>query len=214
MEIGIVGSGDVARSLGAGFVAVGHRVCLGSRSPDSEALRAWKQRVGPPGSTGSFAEAAEFGDLLVLATHGVHNAEAIDGAGRTRFDGKVLIDTTNPLQFDAAGTPTLAVSGTDSAGERVQRLVPAARVVKAFNIVGHAHMFRPRFVGGPPDMFYCGNDPSAKAEVDDLLHAFGWNPIDIGGIQGARMLESLCQLWLVAARALGSGDVAFRLLRK
>ncbi len=214
MQIGIIGSGDVARSLGVGFVTTGHRVQLGSRHPDAEPLRAWRARVGDAGSIGTFAEAGDFGDLLVLATHGVHNPEAIEATGRARFDGKVLIDVTNPLEFDAAGRPKLAIGGTDSAGERVQRLLPRARVVKAFNTVGHALMFRPKLPGGPPDMFLCGNDPSAKAEVEEILHTFGWTPIDVGGIEGARMLESLCQLWLIAARQVGSWDVAFRLLRR
>ena len=80
--------------------------------------------------------------------------------------GKVVIDATNPLEFNAGMPPRLAGSGNDSAGERVQRLLPDAHVVKAFNTVGNALMFRPSFPGGPPDMFICGNSEEAKKKVE------------------------------------------------
>jgi predicted dinucleotide-binding enzyme len=95
-------------------------------------------------------------------------------AGPERFRGKVLIDTTNPLDFSGGMPPKLAVSGNDSGGERVQRLLPDAFVVKAFNTVGNAFMFRPEFPGGPPDMFICGNHDDAKAKVAGILEDFGW----------------------------------------
>lgn len=214
MNVGILGSGDVARTLGNGFIATGHTVRLGSRTPGSDALADWKKNVGPLGSTGTFASAAEFGELLVLSTHGVQNASAIELAGKAHFAGKVLIDTTNPLNFTPEGAPLLAVGFNDSAGEGVQRLLPGAKVVKAFNTVGSPHMFRPQFQGGPPDMFYCGNDADAKRQVAAILTAFGWNPIDIGGIEGSRLLEPMCVLWVTSGMRLGSWDIAFKLLRK
>jgi 8-hydroxy-5-deazaflavin:NADPH oxidoreductase len=214
MKVGILGSGDVARSLGSGFASLGHSVRLGSRDPESEPLVAWKRKVGPSASTGTFASTAEFGELLVLATRGVENASAIQLAGPSHFDGKVVIDVTNPLTFSPAGAPSLAVGHTDSAGEEVQRLLPKAKVVKAFNTVGNAHFFRPQFPGGPPDMFYCGNDAEAKRKVGEVLAAFGWNGIDLGGIEGARMLEPMCLVWVSSAMRLGTWDIAFKLLRK
>ncbi len=214
MKVGILGSGDVARSLGIGFVTTGHTVKLGSRTPESDALMTWKQTAGPAGSTGTFAAAAEFGELIVLSTRGVENASAIRLAGPRHFEGKVVIDTTNPLQHTPDGRPTLAVGFDDSAGEGVQRLLPSAKVVKAFNIVGHLHMFRPQFPGGPPDMFYCGNDADAKRQVAGVLTAFGWNPVDIGGIEGSRLLEPMCVLWVTSGLRLGTWDIAFKLLRK
>jgi hypothetical protein len=95
-------------------------------------------------------------------------------AGPEKFRGKVLIDATNPMDFSGGRPPKLAVSGNDSGGERVQRLLPDARVVKAFNTVGNAFMFRPDFPGGPPDMFICGEIDDAKTKVVAILKDFGW----------------------------------------
>ncbi len=213
MKVGIVGSGDVARSLGKGFVELGDEVRLGSRTPDSDALKAWTAAVGSRGTTGSFADAAGFGDLVVLASHGVENENAIRLAGPRQFGRKIVIDTTNPLAFTPDHRPLLAYGGNDSAGERVQRALPDARVVKAFNTVGHAHMVHPKFPGGPPTMFYCGNDPAAKQQVADLLRRFGWEPADVGGIEGARLLEPMCVAWVTLGILGGSFDIAFKVLR-
>jgi 8-hydroxy-5-deazaflavin:NADPH oxidoreductase len=133
----------------------------------------------------------------------------------SHFDGKVVIDATNPIAPGDDGVPRLVHPGGRSNGEVNQALLPKARVVKAFNIVGNAHMFHPTFPGGPPDMYICGNDAAAKKTVEGLLEEFGWpSVIDIGGIDGARELESLCILWVKSALRLGSWDIAFKLLRK
>ena len=214
MKVGILGSGDVAQALGHGFLATGHSVRLGSRNPDAEGLVAWRSAAGPAASTGSFASATEFGELVVVATRGVELASTVQLAGEPHFAAKVVIDVTNPLVFSPAGVPSLSVGHDDSAGEQLQRLLPRAHVVKAFNIVGNQHMFRPKFPGGPPDLFFCGNDAAAKKTVQGILESFGWNTIDIGGIEGSRLLEPLCLLWVNSARQLGSWDIAFKLLRK
>ena len=125
-----------------------------------------------------------------------------------------MIDTTNPLDFSAGIPPKLSVGHTDSAGEQVQRWLPNSRVVKAFNIVGSAHMFKPEFPGGPPDMFICGDDDQAKVTVTDLLQAFGWSGIDIGGIECARYLEELAMVWIRHFFRVNSVNHAFKLLRK
>ncbi len=127
-----------------------------------------------------------------------------------------MIDATNPLDFSKGIPPTLAISGSDSAGERVQRLLPDARVVKAFNTVGHAHMFRPEFPGGPPDMFICGNSGEAKERVRGILTEFGWGVIDVGGIESARYLEAMCLVWVLFAFSTTppTWNHAFKLLRK
>ena len=213
MKIGILGTGDVGRQLGSGFAALGHDVKIGSRDPKSDKLRKWLDRSGGTASTGSFADAAKFGDVIVLATLWSGTENAIRLADARSFSGKVVIDTTNPLVFSPGAAPALALGHTNSGGEQIQRWLPDARLVKAFNTVGNTHMVNPQFPGGPPDMFICGNDPEAKKIVGEICSDFGWPVIDIGAIEGARLLEPLCILWVLYGLQTGSWNHAFKLLR-
>jgi len=213
MRVGILGTGDVARAIGNGFAKLGHEVKMGSRTEANEKALAWAKAAGTKASTGTFADATAFGEVVVLCTLGVANDSAITLAKPENFDGKVVIDTTNPLE-PGGRPPKLAVSGNDSGGERVQRQLPKARVVKAFNIVGNAFMFKPDFSGGPPDMFICGNDAEAKRTVTGILKDFGWPAIDIGGNEGSRYLEAMCIVWVLSGALGGNWNQAFKMLRK
>jgi hypothetical protein len=214
MRIGILGSGDVGQALGSGFVSLGHEVKMGSRDAGNEKARAWVAKTGQRASASTFAEAAAFADLAVLATlwSGTENALRLSGA--KNLAGKVVIDATNPLLYTPNAPPSLALGHTDSGGEQVQRWLPESRVVKCFNIVGHAHMVNPEFPGGPPDMFLCGKDAGAKKTVTEICQEFGWPVIDIGGIEGARLLEPICILWVLYGIRTNSWTHAFKLLRK
>jgi 8-hydroxy-5-deazaflavin:NADPH oxidoreductase len=199
-KIGVLGTGDVGRVLAKGFAAVGHEVKIGSRE-------AGEGKV-------TFADAAAFGDVIVIATGWSGTENALELAGAKSFAGKVVMDVTNPLKQTDKG-PTLALGHTDSGGEQVQRWLPDARVVKVFNTVGNAHMINPDFPNGPPDMFICGNDADAKQTVTEICKSFGWpGTIDVGGIEGARLLEPMCILWVQVGIRSGSWNHAFKLLRK
>jgi 8-hydroxy-5-deazaflavin:NADPH oxidoreductase len=199
---GVIGSGVVGRVLAAGLRSRGHDVTLGTRDPAAadEELRAWSEQHGVPLAT--FADAAAAAELIVLATKGVANEQAIALAGPASFAGKVVIDATNPLDFSGGG-PALAVGHSDSGGEIVQRAIPDARVVKAFNTVGNTLFVDPRLPGGRPTMFIAGDDADANATVVQLLDDFGWDALVVGGIEASRELESLCILWVKAAQARG-----------
>jgi hypothetical protein len=214
MRIGIIGSGDVGRALGGGLATLGHDVMLGTREPASDKARAWVAKVGGRAAAGTFAQAAEHAEVAILATlwAGTENALRLAGAGR--LAGKVVIDATNPLDFAHGVPPRLALGHTDSGGEQVQRWLPDARVVKAFNIVGNAHMVKPQFPGGPPDMFVCGNDAAAKTTVGEICGALGWPVHDLGGIEAARYLEPLAMVWIVHGFKTNAWNHAFKLLRK
>ena len=213
MQVGILGSGDAGLRLGDGFIETGNIVRIGTRSPPK--VHSWISKYGnSKASSGNFAEAAAFGELLVIATLWEGAAAAIRSAGPKNFAGKVVIDVTNPLDFSKGMPPRLAVGHTDSGGETIQRLLPDAKVVKAFNIVGNTHMFRPEFPGGPPTMFICGNDEEAKQTVSKILASFGWDADDIGGIEGSRLLEPLAMLWITHYFRTNNGQHAFKLLRK
>src|SRR5207249_3202154 len=146
----------------------------------------WRETRGKT-STGSPSETAAHGEVIVLATLGAAAEEAIELAGRDNFDGKVVIDVTNPLDFSKGMPPGLFVGTTDSLGERIQRRLPKAKVVKCFNIISNVSMVDPKVPGGPPDMLIAGDDAAAKKKVTGILKEFGWpGSIDIGGIDGAR----------------------------
>lgn len=208
MKIGILGSGDVAKTLGAGFLSRGHEVMLGTR--DAAKLSDW-QKAHANARVGTFAQAAGFGELNVLATLGTAVLAALQLAPAENFDGKVVIDATNPLRFDDQ-KPHLAMGFEDSLGEEVQRALPRARVVKAFNTVGSALMVDPKLAGGPPSMFLAGNDDGAKAAVSEILRDFGWEPIDLGGIESSRYLEPMCLAWVTYGLRSGTWNHAFKLL--
>ena len=214
MKIGVLGTGDVGRALGKAFAVLGHDVKMGSRSATNEKALAWAADTGKGASAGTFADAAGFGEIIVLATLGVANESVISAVGAEKFSGKLVIDTTNPLDFSAGMPPRLAISGNDSGGETVQRLLPNAQVVKAFNTVGSAFMFRPDFPGGPPDMFIAGDDAEAKKRVSAILDDFGWGVVDTGGIESSRYLEAMCLVWVIAALRSNNWSQAFKMLRK
>jgi len=215
MKVGILGSGDVGRALGKGFAARGHDVKLGSRNTKSKELLAWLKDTKGKASAVSPKEAAAHGEVIVLAVVGAAVDDVIDLAGRDNFDGKVVIDVTNPLDFSKGMPPGLFVGTTDSLGERIQRRLPKAKVVKCFNIISNVSMVDPKVPGGPPDMLIAGDDAAAKKKVTGILKEFGWpGSIDIGGIDGARWLEATVPLWVRVCSAVGDWNVAWKVLHK
>ncbi len=211
MKIGILGSGAVAKSLAGGFLGHGHQPMLGTR--ERAKLEDWVAQ-NPKGAVGSFADAARFGELLVLAVKGTAAADALRSAGESNLAGKTVIDATNPI---ADAPPTHGVlkfftTLDESLMERLQREFPSARFVKAFNSVGNACMVDPRFKGGKPTMFICGNDEAAKKTVTGILDQFGWETADMGKAEAARAIEPLCILWCIPGFLRQDWVHAFKLL--
>jgi 8-hydroxy-5-deazaflavin:NADPH oxidoreductase len=219
MKIGILGSGDVGRRLGDGFIELGNAVKIGTRNPNKGEVIQWINKHGlekDKAFAGSFTEAADYGEIIVVATLWDGTVNAIKIADPNNFNDKIVIDVTNPLDFSDGIPPKLALGFSDSAGETIQRLIPQAKVVKAFNTVGNPHFLHPQFPnGGPPTMFICGNDNEAKKLItDSILTKLGWETIDIGGIEGSRLLEPLALLWIKYYLRTENGNHAFKLLRK
>lgn len=210
MNVGILGSGDVAKTLGAGFLKHRHAVMLGTRDPGK--LAAWRQQHAGA-KVGSFAEAAAFGELLVLAVKGDHALDALGLAG-PGLAGKVVMDATNPI---APAPPVNGVlkfftSLDESLMDRLQQAHPGVRFVKAFNSVGNARMVNPSYAGGRPTMFICGNDAAAKEMVTGVLDQFGWETLDLGGVEAARAIEPLCILWCIPGFLRNEWTHAFKVL--
>ena len=209
--VAILGNGAVGVALAKGFAGLGNRVVFATRDVNGNKTR--EALAAVPGATAaSFSDAARAGDLAVVALPWAGLKEGVQAAGAANLAGKLVIDASNPLDF-AGGAPTMAVGHTDSAGETVQRLLPAAKVVKAFNIVTSGHMVNPKLPDGTPDMFIAGNDEAAKREVAGLLDSFGWRQaIDLGDITASRLLEALAMVWIVYGFRNSHWSHAFSLL--
>jgi 8-hydroxy-5-deazaflavin:NADPH oxidoreductase len=210
MKVGVLGSGQVAKVLANAFLELGHEVMLGSR--ETSKVAGWSDHASA--KAGTFAEAATFGEMVVIAVKGTVAVEAVKAAGIENLAGKTVIDTNNPIA-DAPvvnGILQYFTGPNDSLMERLQNVAPAANFVKAFSCVGNAHMFRPNFPGGPPTMFICGNSDKAKAEVSAILKDFGWESEDVGKVEGARAIEPLCQLWCARGFLHGKWQHAFKTL--
>jgi predicted dinucleotide-binding enzyme len=214
MKVGIIGSGAVAQTLGKAFITEGNEVMLGSRDTKKEAITKWKA-ANPGGKTGSFAEAAAFGEMLVLATAGHGAVQALQASGLKNLEGKTIIDVTNPIAPapPEKGVLKLSTSLDHSLMEQLQQLVPKAKFVKAFNSVGNALMYKPVFKEGKPSMFICGNDEAAKKQVTEILDRFGWETEDMGSVEAARAIEPLCILWCIPGFLRNQWSHAFKLLK-
>jgi hypothetical protein len=210
MNVGILGSGVVAQTLGAGFLERGHTVMLGTR--DARKLAEWQSK-NPSAKTGSFAEAAAFGEILVLAVKGTGALDALRLAGHG-LEGKVVMDATNPIAPEPPenGVLKFTTSLDASLMESLQQAYPAVRFVKAFNSVGHARMVGPTYAAGRPTMFICGNDAAAKTMVTGVLDQFGWETLDLGGVEAARAIEPLCILWCIPGFLQNEWTHAFKVL--
>lgn len=204
MKIGILGSGDVGRALARAFKSEGHEVMLATRDPKSKKAVEIKRDINV--EVLDFAAVAKWCELAVLATLWTATENVIELIDPQNLAGKTVIDVTNPLDFSAGMPPKLLLGTNDSGGEQVQRWLKKSKVVKTLNIVGNANMYKPKPGKLVPTMFYCGNDKGAKEIIHTVLLSFGWQPVDIGDIEGARELEPMCVLWVKYGIATGEWD--------
>ncbi len=194
MRFGVLGTGQVGRTIAGKLTELGHEVKIGSRTAGEDTVE--------------FADAAAFGEALVNATSGAHSVDVLRSAGAENLGGKLLIDIANPLDFSSGMPPVLAFCNDDSLAERIQAEFPALRVVKALNTVNADVMVDPSLVGEDTDMFVAGNDEGAKGEVTDLLRDFGWKRVlDLGDVAAARGMEMYLPLWLRLWQATGTGHL-------
>jgi 8-hydroxy-5-deazaflavin:NADPH oxidoreductase len=213
-KIAVIGSGVVGETLANGFLKYGHTVMRGTREPDK--LAKWRSQAGANASVGSFADAARFGELVVLAVKGSAAESALELCGPANLAGKPVLDTTNPIADAPPTNGVLAFSSQINASlmERLQKRAPEAHFVKVFSSVGSAFMVNPDFGGIKPSMFICGNDAGAKAQVRAILDQFGWETEDMGKVEAARAIEPLCMLWCIPGLLEGRWTHAFKLLKK
>jgi hypothetical protein len=213
MKIGVLGSGVVGQVLADGLIKHGHEVMRGSRDPAK--LAAWKAPHGAAAHVGTFAEAARFGQVVVLAVKGSAAVDAVGACG-AELDGKAVLDATNPIADEPPqdGVLRFFTGPNESLLERLQHRAPRARFVKAFSCVGAPLMVNPDLPGGPPTMFICGDDESAKRQAVELLRQLGWGVEDMGRAAAARAIEPLCMLWCIPGFRQNRWGHAFKLLTR
>jgi predicted dinucleotide-binding enzyme len=211
-KFGVLGSGEVGQELGKGLRDIGHEVRIGSRDPKKLASYTAETKI----PNGTFAEVAKWAEALVLAVKGSGAADALRQAGLDNLSGKLIIDTTNPITDEPPqdGVLKYFTGPNESLMERLQKAAPRARFVKAFNSVGSARMVNPKFEDGKPTMFYCGDDPAARAEVARILEQFGWEGADMGTSVAARAIEPLAMLWCIPGFRENHWTHAFKLLTR
>ena len=210
-RFGVLGSGEVGQALAKGLSVNGYQVRIGTRSPGK--LAKFSKSTGI--REGSFEEIAGWCEAAVLAVLGQAALDAVELAGPAKLAGKPVIDTTNPISGEAPENGVLRyfTGPNESLMERLQSAYPTIGFVKAFNSVGADLMVHPLLAGGPPTMFYCGNDPAAKEIVAKIIEQFGWDGEDMGDATAARALEPLAQLWCIPGFRDNDWSHAFRLLR-
>jgi len=215
MKVGILGSAAVGQALGKAFLAEGYEVMIGTRDTSKESLVKW-HTANATAKLGSFADAAKFGELIVLAVSGDATKQVLELAGPENFSNKVVIDTTNPIAkaLPENGVLKYFTSLDRSLMEDLQQSFPTAKFVKAFNSVGNAVMYKPKFSGSKPTMFICGNDEASKKMVTSILDAFGHETEDMGKAEAARAIEPLCMLWCIPGFLRNQWTHAFKLLKK
>lgn len=205
-NIGVLGSGDVGKTLANGLKNAGYNVAIGNRK--GLKVEGWD------GDIGKYAEVAANSGLLILAVKGSAAVEVVSGLVK-ELAGKTVIDTTNPISDNPPdeGVISYFTSLNDSLMERLQLAAPEANFVKAFNSVGNAFMVNPDFNGTKPVMFICGNNTDAKNEVSKLLNKIGWDSEDFGGVKSARVIEPLCVLWCLPGFLRNDWSHAFTILK-
>lgn len=215
MKVGILGSASVGQALGKAFLTEGNEVMIGTRDTSKDSLVKW-QEENSTAKLGSFADTAKFGELIVLAVSGDVADKVIELAGKENFSNKVVIDTTNPIAKAPPenGVLKLFTGPNNSLMEDLQKLLPDAKFVKAFNSIGNAVMYKPKFSGTKPTMFICGNDEDAKKKVAEIVISFGHEIEDMGKAEAARAIEPLCILWCIPGFLRNQWTHAFKLLKK
>jgi predicted dinucleotide-binding enzyme len=204
-RIAVLGAGNVGGTLGRIWISKGQEVTFGVPDPQKS-----KREITAQAKVMTNKEAVAGADVLVLSVPWPAAHEAIRDAGELK--NKILIDCTNPLASDLKG---LVLGTTTSAAEMVATWAPAARIVKAFNTIGAANYGNAQFGNQRADGFYCGDDPEAKNVAKQLIEEVGLEPVDVGPLKNARLLEPLAMLWIDLAINQRQGtNHAFKLLRR
>lgn len=205
-KIAIIGTGRVGSGCGKHWIAAGHTVTFGSRTPTPEKASELARAVGAKVAIASNHDAAQAADIILLAVPYRVMRETLAGLGD--LAGKILIDPSNPPTAPVNGFPLLA-NPSLSASEEIQAWTPGTKVVKALNHVNYLVIANPEMGRGPVTITMAGDDVEAKARVGALIAQIGLEPLDIGALVGARHIEALAKIF--SAYRMNNPDKTFEI---
>ena len=203
MQIGMLGAGNIGRVLGEKWIEAGHTVRFGVRNPQKPEVQALLKSLGAKASAGSIAEAISGSEVIVFAIPGAAMSETI-AAHAAALDGKIIIDTANNMGSEII----------NSMADFAQQ-TPRASVYRAFNSYGWENFQNPVFGDITPDLFYCGTDGAARPSVEQLITQVGLNPIYLGGVDQAGLVDDVLRLWFTLAGGQKMGrHLTFKVLTR
>jgi len=214
MKVAILGSGNVGRALGTGFVATGHDVVMGTRDPHSDVVAQWLAGDGQGARATTYEEAAAWCELAVFVPVWTAAEDVVGLIGADNLAGKIVIDVTNPLGPVPGMGFGIVTPLNHGSATHLQQWLPSARVVKAFNTTGQKLMFKPTLPGGPPTLPLCGNDDEAKKIVAAIAESFGWEPVDLGDVSFSGYMDALGMVWMRYGAQTGRWNSALKYLHE
>ena len=205
MDIGIIGSGNVGKTLAQRWIAKNHRVIFGSRNPSSSKMTELLATLDSSASSTSLQDLEAQAEVLVLAVPWEAALTSVQAIGD--FNNKVLIDATNPITMSPEGLQIdLLVGHNTSAAEQIAESAMNARVVKAFNQAGAGVIANPSVDETQSTLFICGDDNNAKQVTTQLAEDMSQRVLDAGELRQARLLEPLGMLWIHMCYLQGKGS--------
>ncbi len=215
-KIGVFGTGEVGKTIATKLIELGYEVKMGSRTATNETALEWAKQNGENATVGTYADAANFGDIIFNCTKGEIALSVFELAGIEKFSGKIIVDISMPLDLSKGFPFTLLPQyiNTTSIAEEIQKLLPEAKVTKSLNIVNSDLMAHPERGAEDTTMLLCGNDAQAKEEIKTILTQFGWKDIlDLGEIVAARGMEMFAPMWLYVFQSTQNMNFTFKINR-
>ena len=220
MKVGVLGTGVVGESIASALVSRENFVMMGSRTIKNEKATVWAKKAGKYGSSGTFNDAAIFGDVIFICLSGEYVLDVVESLNTNNVRNKIIIDVTNPLDFTKGMPPRIleGLGNSTSLGEEIQKLLPNSYVVKTLNTVNYKLMVDARLINhADHNLFVCGNNIDAKNKVMHLLvDNFHWKAdrvVDLGGIEMARCVEAIVPFWVAVYQKLGTPLFNFSIVR-
>lgn len=200
MNVTIIGSGNMAKGIGTRLIGGGHKVTIHAQDQEKGSeLVAHLKNIDESADVSVTALGSTADEIVILATPytATDNVAKLYGS----FDGKIVVDITNPVDFD---TFQLIPEPGQSGAQEIAKLIPNAKVVKAFNTTLAGVLETGVVDGQKLDVFIAGDDLDAKKKVSELVRSSDMRPIDVGPLANSRHLEGFGLIQMAVQDQIGT----------